>query len=77
MISCPSCSEKHQGTCGSSTCVDMVEEVKMKQKQLEKDYPKLIGMKATPGIKPYHEHQVRVRPTVVLGMRKNKAESRL
>ncbi|KAF8928487.1 hypothetical protein BGZ58_009617 [Dissophora ornata] len=77
MISCPSCQEKHEGTCGSSSCVDMVKELNAEQKRIEKDYPGLIGMKARPGIKPFHEHRLRVRPSTVMEMRKNKVHSRL
>ncbi|KAI7816132.1 Rhodanese-like domain-containing protein [Gamsiella multidivaricata] len=77
MISCPSCQEKHEGTCGSSSCVDMVTELKEKQKQIPKDHPGLVGMKARLGIKPFHEHHLRVRPSTVIEMRKNKEHSRL
>ncbi|ORZ19146.1 Rhodanese-like domain-containing protein [Lobosporangium transversale] len=75
MISCPSCLQKHEGTCGSQSCVDMVKELNEKQKQIQKDHPGLIGMKARPGIKPYHEHRLRVRPLTVLEMRKNEVLS--
>ncbi|KAF9106806.1 hypothetical protein BGX27_009022 [Mortierella sp. AM989] len=71
MISCPSCLKKHEGTCGSGSCVDMVKELNIKQKQIQKDHPGLIGMKARLGIKPYHEHRLRVRPLAVMEMRKN------
>ncbi|KAF9996032.1 hypothetical protein BGZ65_008359, partial [Modicella reniformis] len=43
MISCPTCKEKHGGTCGSSSCVDMVKELNEKQKQIDvKKHPGLI-----------------------------------
>ncbi|KAF9351269.1 hypothetical protein BGX26_010675 [Mortierella sp. AD094] len=77
MISCPTCLEKHEGTCGSSSCVDMVKELNEKQKQIDENHPGLVGMKARLGIKPYHEHCLRVRPLTVLEMRKNKPNSRL
>ncbi|KAK3828504.1 MAG: hypothetical protein J3Q66DRAFT_275245 [Benniella sp.] len=77
MISCPTCREKHEGTCGSSSCVDMVKELKVKQKQIKQDHPGLIGMKARLGIKPFYEHRLRVRPSTVLEGRKNKIQPRL
>ncbi|KAF9170796.1 hypothetical protein BGX21_002666 [Mortierella sp. AD011] len=77
MISCPTCLEKHEDTCGSTSCVDMVKELNAKQKQIDKNHPGLIGMKARPGIKPYHEHRLRVRPLVVMEMRKSKPSSRV
>ncbi|KAF8963190.1 hypothetical protein BGZ46_001032 [Entomortierella lignicola] len=77
MISCPSCLEKHEGTCGSGSCVDMVKELNKKQKQIQKDHPGLVGMKVRPGIKPYHEHRLRVRPLKVMEMRNNKSSARL
>ncbi|KAF9277347.1 hypothetical protein BGZ68_009371 [Mortierella alpina] len=77
MISCPSCLEKHEGTCGSGSCVEMVRELNEKQKQIPKDHPGLMGMKARLGVKPFHEHRLRVRPSTVMDMRKNKVQSRL
>ncbi|KAI1319633.1 hypothetical protein EDD11_003626 [Mortierella claussenii] len=71
MISCPSCLEKHQGTCGSGSCVDMVRELNEKQKQIQKDHPGFVGMKVRPGIKPFYEHRLRVRPATVMERRKN------
>ncbi|KAG0346580.1 hypothetical protein BG004_001381 [Podila humilis] len=66
MISCPTCLAKHEGTCGSGSCVEMVRTINEKQKEMEKHHP---GMKARPGVKPTHEHRLRVRPEVVLKMR--------
>ncbi|CAO3571616.1 unnamed protein product [Mortierella alpina] len=77
MISCPSCLEKHEGTCGASSCVEMVRELNEKQKLIQKDHPGLMGMKARLGVKPFHEHRLRVRPSTVMEMRKNKVQSRL
>ncbi|KAG0085656.1 hypothetical protein BGZ92_008819 [Podila epicladia] len=74
MISCPSCLAKHEGTCGSGSCVEMVRTMIDKQREIEKLYP---GMKARPGIKPMHEHRLRVRPTVVFNMRKTRSEAKL
>ncbi|KAG0298857.1 hypothetical protein BGZ98_010448 [Dissophora globulifera] len=75
MISCPSCQAKHEGTCGSESCVEMVKELNAKQEQIKKDYPGLIGMKARLGIKPLHEHRLRVRPSTVMEMRKKSSSS--
>ncbi|KAG0324815.1 hypothetical protein BGZ99_001431 [Dissophora globulifera] len=75
MISCPSCQAKHEGTCGSDSCVEMVRELNAKQEQIKKDYPGLIGMKARLGIKPLHEHRLRVRPSTVMEMRKKSSSS--
>ncbi|KAG0196572.1 hypothetical protein BGX28_009984 [Mortierella sp. GBA30] len=77
MISCPSCLEKHQGTCGSGSCVEMVKELNEKQKQIDKKHPGLVGMKARLGLKPFHEHRLRVRPATVIELRKNKVQPRL
>ncbi|KAF9186079.1 hypothetical protein BGZ51_002267 [Haplosporangium sp. Z 767] len=77
MISCPSCLEKHEGTCGSGSCVDMVKLLNEKQKNIPKDHPGLVGMKARLGIKPFLEHRLRVRPLTVMEMRKNKLDSQL
>ncbi|KAF9963640.1 hypothetical protein BGZ70_007268 [Mortierella alpina] len=77
MISCPSCLKKHEGTCGSGSCVEMVKELNEKQKRIQKDHPGLMGMKARLGVKPFHEHRLRVRPSTVMEMRKNRVQSRL
>ncbi|KAG0234432.1 hypothetical protein BGW42_006642 [Actinomortierella wolfii] len=66
MISCPTCREKHEGTCGSKSCVDMVKEIRAKQKEIDENYPELRGMKVRPGVKPFHSHRMRVRPDAVL-----------
>ncbi|KAF9976390.1 hypothetical protein BGZ73_008668 [Actinomortierella ambigua] len=66
MISCPTCREKHEGTCGSSSCVDMVKEIRAKQKVIDEQHPELRGMKVRPGIQPFHNHRMRVRPEDVL-----------
>ncbi|KAF9084818.1 hypothetical protein BGX23_010189 [Mortierella sp. AD031] len=73
MISCPACQQKHQGTCGSGSCVEMVQELNEKQKKISKDHPGLVGMKARLGVKPFHEHRLRVRPLKVMENRRNKA----
>ncbi|KAG0253973.1 hypothetical protein BG011_006039 [Mortierella polycephala] len=75
MISCPSCLEKHEGTCGSGSCVDMVKLLNEKQKNIAKDHPGFAGMKARLGVKPFHEHRLNVRPLTVMEMRKNKLHS--
>ncbi|KAF9437203.1 hypothetical protein BGZ76_001605 [Entomortierella beljakovae] len=77
MISCPSCLEKHEGTCGSGSCVELVKELNEKQKEIEKEHPKVVGRKARLGLKPFLEHQLRVRPTKVMEMRKETTHSHL
>ncbi|KAG0270059.1 hypothetical protein DFQ27_000716 [Actinomortierella ambigua] len=66
MISCPTCRTKHEGTCGSSSCVDMVKDIRAKQRTIDEKHPELRGMKARPGVQPFHNHRMRVRPDVVL-----------
>ncbi|KAI8361270.1 hypothetical protein B0O80DRAFT_380912 [Mortierella sp. GBAus27b] len=73
MISCPSCRVQHEGTCGSHTCLDIVKELQLKQERIKEEYPHLIGMKARPGIKPFYNHSMRVRPSKVMEARKSKA----
>ncbi|KAF8946431.1 hypothetical protein BGZ47_000582 [Haplosporangium gracile] len=73
MISCPACQQKHQGTCGSGSCVEMVQELNEKQKKIDKNHPGLRGMKARLGVQPFHEHRLRVRPQKVMESRRNKA----
>ncbi|KAF9141266.1 hypothetical protein BG015_001348 [Linnemannia schmuckeri] len=73
MISCPACQQKHQGTCGSESCVEMVQELYEKQKKIDKNHPGLRGMKARLGVQPFHEHRLRVRPLKVMENRRNKA----
>ncbi|KAF9545451.1 hypothetical protein EC957_010981 [Mortierella hygrophila] len=73
MISCPACQQKHQGTCGSGSCVEMVQELNEKQKKIDKNHPGLRGMKARLGVQPFHEHRLRVRPLKVMETRRNKA----
>ncbi|KAG0276106.1 hypothetical protein BGZ95_008002 [Linnemannia exigua] len=73
MISCPACQQKHQGTCGSGSCVEMVQELNEKQRKIDKDHPGLRGMKARLGIQPFHEHRLRVRPLKVMESRRIKS----
>ncbi|KAF9584714.1 hypothetical protein BGW38_005457 [Lunasporangiospora selenospora] len=63
MISCPACQQKHRGTCGSGSCIDMVKALNEKQKKYEQEFPKMVGMKARLGLQPIHEHGLRVRPS--------------
>ncbi|KAF9924874.1 hypothetical protein FBU30_005248 [Linnemannia zychae] len=73
MISCPACQQKHHGTCGSKSCVEMVHELNEKQKKINNDHPGLKGMKARLGLQPFYDHQHRVRPLKVMENRRTEA----
>jgi hypothetical protein len=51
----------------------MVQELNEKQKKIDKDHPGLRGMKARLGIKPFHNHQLRVSPLKVIEGRRIKS----